>query len=357
MPNSVLLIGNGFSIDYVDYILPDSQIDLRQLAPPPSWVDQKVGCIAGTDREAPLWSGDRYPMLFKSWDAYQKAEPSASFHDYCSFLASERAYASSSGEVAASSLSVFGGSSRLQLRQYLWRLFCAYDERARDHMRVELTHFLEWRYSWLINQLLNQGSLLVISYNYDVFLEHTLASLGANFVVPTSNFARYVELPNSRRVCIFKPHGSISIANQGIAGCEGDANWFVGSCDVSGATHVRYPPGKSLPALPGVVPPGHDLDHEAYFGQQMQRAIHDAIGSSDLFVTVGFSASGADEKEFRSLCNAIHARQRVVAVGVSEFGDQENSCAVILRGAAASVDANYDWIDANELSWEGCSTA
>ena len=198
-----------------------------------------------------------------------------------------------------------------ELVTYLKYLFIHYDKII-DNIPGDIS---DWPWAKFIQQLNsdpNVEEVLIISYNYDIWLERILEKLGIAFEIPL--------LVNSgdAKVKIFKPHGSISYQHKKALPRDSFSmnykSFFV-DCPLSDISVVYQDLDQHTPVNFIIPPAGESGRSSNTWAQSIRQECISrlkAYGSDDIAVLCGISYWHVDRAEIDSLLNAMNADMDVV---------------------------------------------
>lgn len=349
-PRCVLVIGNGVSIDFLETFKLSKRVNVQSIIPPPSWVQELEIPMTGSAVVKPLWSEERYPELFLSWQRYFGSTDSATFQGFCEFGKNEWAFdRPDSNHLTQQYPSFSTRSAAMQLRYYLWHLFVTYDKEVRENLNVDLHQLMQWKWTKLLLELHLRFRLTVVSYNYDFFVEPIFRDLGIDYYVPAHNCVQHWIVRDINEVCILKPHGCIAHVSQHIGGGESAGLMIVQNFSAPSFSKFVYPPTENCPSLPDLVPPGHYKDHYANSISGVENAVDIAFRDCDVLICGGFSAAGPDKREFAGYCDKLNRVQNLAAIGLKRFNDDKNDASNILKAIAEKRGAQFSFFDSEEI--------
>ncbi|RKF52235.1 hypothetical protein BCY92_04220 [Bacillus wiedmannii] len=199
MRDFFIILGNGFTIDFLNHIKKNNEIDVLNLfshgdrVPYP--LDKEPGFLS-YKRCPNLWNLGARPYMDK---------------DECMGLIEDII---TCANIASSAKERHLDSTYIQayqeLTSYLKYLFVYYNKKINDDEIKD--NLAEW--GWLklfktLNESSQCGSVTIVTYNYDIWLERILINNDINFEICGFKNGEYKE-GESAKFKIIKPHGSIS---------------------------------------------------------------------------------------------------------------------------------------------------
>ena len=306
MKKTVLLVGNGFTINFLKHLGLQDEINtsLASLMPPPQWVH--IAHCGKWQLEQTLFTLQRFPYLTICY------KQGRNFLDVCNecsgYLVNPHAsigrWTHNCGDVG------------LELRRYLHALFVAYDLRIAEFcQKTKSAADSEWRR--IIEILYHKSRLVCISYNYDFNLEkYYLLPIARYIDSPTeSAIYNYRQCTQSRLLCI-KPHGCITHVSpaEPFRRCDdfSAGNLCRQKCRINKPTNAVYPP--PYLTVPDLVPPGHwNIHTMTPYSTAFQAALV-AIREADIIIIVGFKGEGADLWETNLILKSIRSKTRILQI-------------------------------------------
>lgn len=201
--NAYIVIGNGISIDYINHVDMSNKINLSNLfdnGEKVRWpVDNSIGFLS-YKRCPALWILGARPT--SSGDLAKKivSDIITCANVYASLDVKKRPKLGNG--IDSIYLKAYN-----ELVSYLRFLFVYYDEITK---KVEKNTMANWEWAKVFEKLYNDDSIkkiIVITYNYDIWLERILLKLNLNYSV-------YLGDGHDARILIYKPHGSISFIHE-----------------------------------------------------------------------------------------------------------------------------------------------
>jgi len=194
----IIILGNGFSIDFLKHIGMESKIDVTNLfkwGANVKWPgDDEIGFLSY--KYCPyLWTLGARPTLDK--------QSTIDLIEEIITCANVYAYEESGDRKKNKQVNPYIGAYN-ELIEYLKYLFIYYN----DCIPLIEDSVYEWSWAKLFKRLndnTNIEEIIVITYNYDIWLERILIKLGIEFCFPS-----FTPPPTGCKVKIYKPHGSIS---------------------------------------------------------------------------------------------------------------------------------------------------
>ncbi|VVS90990.1 SIR2 family protein [Desulfoluna spongiiphila] len=199
-----IVLGNGFTIDFLNHLKLDSEIDVVNLfryganVPWPS--DNMPGFLSF--KYCPnLWNLGARPHMDKN-EAMALIENIITCVNVYSLKPPTKMT-----EQAQSSPNDIYLSAYSELLLYLKYLFVFYNNKIAD-IPDEIVSWSWYKFLESINRDDNYEEIVIISYNYDIFLERILQKAGIDFEISLIGD----KVPKSK-IKILKPHGSISFVH------------------------------------------------------------------------------------------------------------------------------------------------
>jgi hypothetical protein len=199
----VIIVGNGFSIDFVSRVKKQDIIDVKNLfnnGDKVPWVADNEPGFLSYKRCPNLWNLGARPNLDSDKSISLIEDIITCAHLYCN----KKRTSNLPTEEPNIYIKAYN-----ELASYLRYLFSYYNSLIPD-TDFELDSITNWGWSTFFTQL-NQSEkfekITIISYNYDIILERLLMQLGINFTM------KGLQNTNEKFELI-KPHGSISFRHQ-----------------------------------------------------------------------------------------------------------------------------------------------
>ena len=238
--NIFMILGNGFSIDFISTHKRDNLINVRNLFCNGEFVE---------------WPGNDEPGFLS--------------YKYCPFLwnLGARPYIDNSDaneliENIITCANILQTNNRedgnnyvkayKELSSYLMSLFIYYDKII-DFNEIDLSN---WGWKSLFESYNNNDNIenvFILTYNYDVWLERVLIKLSINYSVDGFDKVR-------KKFHIFKPHGSISFKHDIQKDKDGfSINYDLDKTDINIKNFViQYSDIENLNAVNAIIPPAGD---------------------------------------------------------------------------------------------------
>lgn len=215
MKNAFIILGNGFSIDFLQHYAStvdstiDDRVDVRNLF--------RLG-----DRICPPWDTKPGFLSYKSCPALwmlgaragnTAAESTAMIEEIITCANMFFDFVNEPDQKTKRLEMVSQGNDRLYLKAYselivyLRHLFSCYDSSiSNENMKLFIEKEDNWGWLDFFKSIANQqyNKITVVTYNYDIWLERILDALNIPFII--SGFDSFKD----GAVEIIKPHGSIS---------------------------------------------------------------------------------------------------------------------------------------------------
>ncbi|HDX9589494.1 TPA: hypothetical protein ROX98_002497 [Bacillus pseudomycoides] len=309
-----IVLGNGFTIDFINAIHKNQEVDVRNLfshgdcVPWPA--DNEPGFLSHK-RCTHLWQLGARPNMGSE-------EAMALIEDIitCANMASN-----------SKSVSRYLSSSYIQAYQeltaYLKYLFVYYNKKISD---ADIEGLVDWGWYRLFNKLNNSpdcDKVTIVTYNYDIWLERILMSAGINFEVLGVTNGKY-NSQESSKFNIIKPHGSISFAYRKPI----DASSFQVTSKTRELTNgnlsdytVDYDGLENVYMFNAMIPPAGDSSRieSSWAGELRKLALQEAemLNYGDEFIMCGISYWHVDRQEIDELLIAINSDINVKIINPS----------------------------------------
>lgn len=201
MKNLLLVLGNGFTIDLLSHLKITSEIDMVNLfskGDTVNWPDgsNEQGFLSYKYCPA-LWSLGARP--------YMSTESASELIE--DIITCANMISCTGVEPQENNIYI---DAYYELVAYLKHLFIRYNAQVSDDKLLSLSTS-KWGWFDLINGAYNNSEyekIIIITYNYDIFLERILKLHNLNFSI------NGIEEEASHKIVILKPHGSISFAHE-----------------------------------------------------------------------------------------------------------------------------------------------
>lgn len=290
--NIFMILGNGFTIDYIDFLKISNKINVKNLfsegdnVPWPS--DDSIGFLSY--KYCPnLWNLGARPNI-SSDDGLILIEDIIT----CANMLNDN-FKINSKDFYQNKIYL---SAYKELVQYLNSLFIYYNSNVTDKTIIRLTK--EWNWYKYIKRIAKDGNIekiYIITLNYDIWLERILMLYKIDFnVVGFEN--------NDSKIQIFKPHGSISFQSKIIQDKEafGITYDFDIPQDATDQFEIKYKGITPLGSLTALIPPAGDSSR--MIGNKWSKTIREEIGktcslckNSDELILCGVSYWHVDRAE------------------------------------------------------------
>jgi hypothetical protein len=202
-----IIMGNGFSIDFINYLEKKDLVNLRNL------FDHGSNVIWPVDKTRGFLSFKHCPYLWNLGVRQGIADDQANtiLEDIIT-CANVFAYGTSSvGKIATTNDKNLYIFAYKELIEYLKHLFIYYNNQVEDNDFIS-RNINEWIWSKYFLDLYSNSEIYevnIITYNYDIWLERVLQILKIDFnVLPFENYRPHTKFN------IYKPHGSISFCHK-----------------------------------------------------------------------------------------------------------------------------------------------
>jgi hypothetical protein len=321
LKKALIVLGNGLSIDCLTHVKAREQIDTVSLFRRGAEVLSPEGDDIGflSRRFCPaLWSLGVRPHL-DARSAISIVERVLSAAQAFVQHRHRSAYIESDGSLRPELTHL---RAYCELAHYLRQLFLMYDSEVKESFSKNAIE--SWKWALFFQKLQSEArEIVVVNYNYDLFLERALTALDIPFVYAGLN--EDVDPSNASKIKIYKPHGSIN---------------FVGKDDVAVIKSERPPreidyrlaedlttkrqlrvqdfqPEDFWLRYSGIPPAGES----ARLGQSWNKGVHQKIldqaktmQQDDLFVACGVSYWHVDRSEIDSIIAELHPEVRAYMV-------------------------------------------
>ncbi len=313
MKNYFILLGNGFTIDFISFLKKSNSIDVGNLF---SYGD----CVPWpADNEPGFLSYKRCPNLW-----HLGARPNMSKDASIALIEDIISCANTASSAGNRHLDSKYIQAYQELQAYLKYLFIFYNKKITDH---EISNSIEdWGWCKLFNKLNTSpdcGSVTIVTLNYDIWLERILISQDINFNI--SGFTDGVYNPErSYKFNIIKPHGSISFSYRAPID---PSSYIITSTqrDLTNGTltdyYINYSQLDNIYMFNAMIPPaGDSLRINTSWAYELRKiAIEEAkkLTYADEFIMCGISYWHVDRAEIDELLININADINVKTVNPS----------------------------------------
>lgn len=304
MKKLVLVLGNGFSIDLLSHLKIYSNIDLSNLFAKGDtviWPDGSNEQGFLSYKHCPsLWSLGARPYI-----SAQQASELIEDIITCANMISCTEFDPQSEDLYT--------SAYYELVAYLKHLFIQYNNLVSDD-DLRSVPVTQWGWFDIINRAYNSNDfekILIITYNYDVFLERVLSLHHLQFSISGLE-------NDTKKIQILKPHGSISFAHERV----GDATSFSirKSRDMYEAAisnfRVRYTDLNANYLVNALVPPAGDSSRMAYkWASELREHVlqrMQSISQEDKVIISGLSYWHVDRREIDELISLLSVKKPAV---------------------------------------------
>lgn len=355
-PRCVLVLGNGFTINYLRQCgLPEGDpIRLGSLIPQPASVHYIPGERDIFER-GPLWDEAKFPRL---WNAYHDLRAGLetdrdAFMTLCRQLSVDPGLHSDPDKRWLS----IGSANHVsnELRAYLWHVFA----QQANHQLADRRLSAQTTWDTFLGDLLSRYRVTCITFNYDVLLDLVVHKITKKHALshPCCNVPLWLSRSQDDLV-IFRPHGSIGHGTI----LDVQQNWwlsdppeFTSFFENRGHAYVLGDAPSTCSFFPDLVPPGHDLGALANPNADARQACNLAMRDADCLVVCGFSADNPDSSEFDKYLSHVREGTPVAHCDI----DSQVQAASILRNRSL----NYSFKDAGAreeleiVEWLGTTTS
>jgi hypothetical protein len=287
MKNYVIILGNGFTIDFINHLAKPYNVDVSNLfhygenVPWP--VDDRAGFLS-------------YKHCPNLWNL--GARPYIDVDSGLVLMEDIITCANISKDTKRENYNKIYLKAYKELAQYLNTLFIHYDNMV--NIKTLYKNLKKWEWIKFLRKLNLDSSINkihIITFNYDIWLERILEIIKAKF-----DIAGFTD--NNYKFQLYKPHGSISF-NSKITK-EKDAYSIDYSFDVVDddvdAFNIKYDNITSLGSIIALIPPAGDSNRMNF---KWSKTINDKIKSSiseikaeDELIICGVSYWHVDRTEF-----------------------------------------------------------
>lgn len=292
MEKKFIILGNGFTIDFINFLKLESEIDVRNLfrngdkVPWPG--DNKAGFLSF--KHCPnLWNLGARPNL----------DDKTSIEIIEDIITCANVFQKNNREDNNIYIKAYK-----ELASYLYALFNYYDSILTDLKKDRIN---SWSWSKYFKKLQNDSSIekvYIINFNYDIWLEKVLNTLSIPF-----DIVGFEE--TNKKFKIFKPHGSISfIHNVRKVKEDFKIDYDIDSNDGSiGEFKITYKDLDSLNKINAIIPPAgdsHRLDFKWALEIRAQaKKAAEQIKENDELIFSGISYWHVDRLEIDSILTSI----------------------------------------------------
>jgi len=231
----------------------------------------------------------------------------------------------------------------LQLRCYLWHLFHLYQETFLN--RCGAPPIDDWPWYPVIQCLLRDTRLTIVSYNYECLIETIVSDCFYSYFSPPVFCVEQASSRTAEEIVVLKPHGSISHTFPSYGGSEGGGLFVVNNCDGGWRFARNEIELHECPSFPDLVPPGHSQYHLANYETNVMQAVKHSFAEADFVLLCGFRAAGPDATELEAFLEACNPGTPAAHVGLRSADDESNSAGNLLRRFCAP----YAFFDAAEV--------
>lgn len=243
--NVLIILGNGFTIDFIQHVKAEDSIDVKNLfhlgehVPWPG--DEQLGFL----------SFKHCPNL---WNL--GARPTINTSDGLTLIEDIITCANMLNDTQNKSDKVYLKAYK-ELIQYLKALFICYDSKLDFKSNKLQKSIKSWGWYKYFNQLRNRTDIEkvhIITFNYDIWLERVLDLLKINY-----NIVGFENKTNSQ-FQIYKPHGSISFQSHVLKEKEAyeiDYSFDIIDDDISKFS-IKYNNITPLSSINALIPPAGD---------------------------------------------------------------------------------------------------
>ena len=311
----ILVLGNGFSIDFIKHYFPDSgkvNIDLGNLfklghsVPWP--VNNRPGFLSSAHCPN-LWSLGASPCIDATASKRLMEDIITCANVF--FLANaNRKYLRGTDVQEKTHIKAYR-----ELVYYLNNLFIHYNDQIKEISRSKIA---DWPWAKFFEKIAHDDSIsevIVISYNYDIWLERILDALGIKYEIsgPVNGCSG-----EEKRIKIIKPHGSISFVPR-TRNEDSSAFQIEYKKDAIGDSindfEVKMNGMKGYYSGIAIIPPAGDtLRFPSFWASHMRTEVRNKIekfSENDLLYLVGLSYWHVDRNEIDQIITSIPPEARV----------------------------------------------
>ncbi|MBP2245187.1 hypothetical protein [Paenibacillus xylanexedens] len=203
MKNYFIVLGNGFTIDFINTIKKTEEINVMNLFS----MGDSVPWPA--DNEPGFLSYKRCPNLW-----YLGARPNMDNTSAMSLLEDLITCANTASGAGNRHLDTKYIQAYQELQTYLKYLFIYYDNQiTQEEISENVDNWGWFKFFKKLNESNDCNNVTIVTYNYDIWLERILISGNINFNIQGINNGVY-DPDNPYKFNIIKPHGSISFSYQ-----------------------------------------------------------------------------------------------------------------------------------------------
>lgn len=291
-----ILIGNGFTIDFIDHMQKEDVISVSNLFKFGSCVPWPV------DKEPSFLSYKRCPNL---WNL--GARPSMCDRESIRLIEDIITCANVVDSNRRSGDNIYIKAYK-ELAIYLKHLFIYYNNKiSDDEIRGRID---SWSWSIFLDKVYNSSEykkIIIVTYNYDVWLERYLKVKGMKF-----NIGVLERMNNKKKITILKPHGSISFIHK----TKLDKSSFEISYNrdlsegIAKEFSVKYSALDEHYLINAMIPPAGDSGR-LQFGWASQirgkiKQLAKELSPNDEVITCGLSYWHVDRKEIDEIFTSIN---------------------------------------------------
>lgn len=332
-----LVLGNGFSIDFLKHISEFENIDLVNLFRQGSAVPWPVDAIPGflSFKYCPnLWNLGARPSM-------TSIEAMALIEDIitCVNVYASRERKDGIGEESKPNYIYL--RAYMELLQYLRHLFVFNNKKLID-IPSGAEEWAWFKYLAHASEDVNVERITIVTYNYDIWLERLLQRFGVPFSIGVIG----QEVPDSK-ITILKPHGSISFTHKqkidiSAFNIKQELNWEDGA---SGDFDIRYDELDQNYLITALIPPAGEssrFNHSwaKQIREEAKRNVSELDENDELFLC-GLSYWHVDRAELDELIVNCDTHVNVVMVNPAP---QRSITAVL-----ASVFSNFVTYPSSDL--------
>lgn len=341
MKKLAFVIGDGFSISFRKHLGVLDRTPTSPLVPCGPEVKFKATDI-DSFQTGPLWREELFPELWKAYEGVCRPSLTAQERSRLLFMAVREQALRHSENLNSSTedgkIRFITSGVHFEARSYLWHLFVNHSRVIREAIggiQEPRNFYNTWEWGPSLLRMFNSFEVTVISYNYDMVIEHALSALGRLVVQPIRRAERPSE-PEHGSTVVLKPHGSINFTIQndifrspGIP--HGMFAIFTGVESLG--TYAASDIDNLRPVLFDCVPPGHSLAALLNPEWAIHELAHETITEADIIVLCGLSAAPPDDEEIRELLSYARPDTDLFQVGLAS--DDSNHASLLLRQCPA----------------------
>lgn len=298
--NYYIILGNGFTIDFLHTIAKTEIIDASNLF---------------SHGELVLWPGNDKPGFLSYrycpnlWTL--GARPNMSTIDSIALIEDVITCANILNKNTRNSDNIYIKAYK-ELVTYLKALFIYYDNQI-DVPNIDIKEWGWLKFLKSLNDSPDIGKIHIVTFNYDIWLERVFKKMNIEFSV--SNFE-----PDSKKIIIYKPHGSISFAHKVLK--QKDAFSIRYDLDSNDGEikefEIKYENLTALNSINAIIPPAGDssrLDFKwAKEIRDKAKSVANGLSENDELLICGISYWHVDRLEIDSILTSINPKLNEIKV-------------------------------------------